>query len=31
MSNFQNRQPPSRPTYESITREDIENSFFINE
>ena len=27
MSNLQNRQAPSRPTYESITREDIENSF----
>nr|ASO75934.1 RNA polymerase beta subunit [Storeatula sp. CCMP1868] len=27
MSNLHNRRIPSRPTYESITREDLENSF----
>jgi DNA-directed RNA polymerase subunit beta len=27
MSNLNNRRIPSRPTYESITREDLENSF----
>lgn len=27
MSNLNNRRVPSRPTYESITREDLENSF----
>nr|YP_001293553.1 RNA polymerase beta subunit [Rhodomonas salina]A6MVX4.1 RecName: Full=DNA-directed RNA polymerase subunit beta; AltName: Full=PEP; AltName: Full=Plastid-encoded RNA polymerase subunit beta; Short=RNA polymerase subunit beta [Rhodomonas salina]ABO70811.1 RNA polymerase beta' chain [Rhodomonas salina] len=27
MSNLHNRRVPSRPTYESITREDLENSF----
>ena len=27
MSNLQTRRVPSRPTYESISREDIESSF----
>jgi DNA-directed RNA polymerase subunit beta len=27
MSNIHNKRIPSRPTYESITREDLENSF----